>query len=263
MAIELSCNQFEEAVSDYIEGGLTPDVALAMRRHAHQCSACAEVLDEVRQALGLLADLPEQEMPRHLEARILQRTLAPREALGWRATLAALVRVLVQPRFALGFSMAVFAFALAINAAGINLAHLHWADLTPSQVSARMHRSLNRSVARGVAYYNDLRVVYEIQAALHQMRQGDNHRPPDGRDRSERNLNRPLPSFLSDIPAVAALFTGSESSGNSRERGSSSRGRVISSVAGTLPQFQKFLHMAPQTGLWMDSTKDGRPSQEI
>lgn len=262
MAIELGCNQFEEAVSDYIEGGLASDVGLAMRRHAHQCSACAQLLEDVRQALGLLADLPELEMPRRLEARILQRTLAPREALEWRATLAALVRGLVQPRFALGFSMAVFAFALAINAAGINLAHLHWADLRPSQISAHMHRSLNRSVARGVAYYNDLRVVYEIQAALHQMRQGDAHRPPDGRDRSERNLNRPLPSFLSDLPSVAGVFIGTKS-GDFLEEGIASRRRASASVAELLPQIQKSLPVAPQTGLWTDSTKDGRLSKEI
>lgn len=205
MAIELSCNQFEEAMSDYIEGVLTPDATLEMRRHAYHCSACAELLDEVRQTLGLLADLPELEAPRRLEARILRRTLAPREALGWRATLAALGHGLVQPKFALGFSMAVFAFALMINAAGINLAHLQWTDLTPSQISVNLRRSVNRTLARGVAYYNDLRVVYEIQAALHQMRQGDVQPPPDGHDHSKRNLNRPLPSVSGEAPIVAAL----------------------------------------------------------
>jgi hypothetical protein len=34
-------------------------------------------------------------------------------------------------------------------------------------------------------------------------------------------------------------------------------------VADLLPQFQKSLPMAPQTGLWTDSTKEGRPSEEI
>ncbi len=263
MAIELGCTQFEEAVSEYIEGGLTPDVALAMRRHAHQCPACAELLEEVRQTLGLLADLPELEMPRHLEARILQRTLAPREVLGWGATLAALVRGLMQPRFVLGFSMAVFAFALMINAAGVNLAHLRWADLAPAQVSARMHRSLNRGVARGVAYYNDLRVVYEIQAALHQMRQGDTSHSPNGRDRSERNRNQPQPSFLSGTPAVAALFSGVGSDEDPGKTGIALRQGAIFAAMNLVPQIRKPLTTAPHKGLWTDSTKDGRPSEEI
>lgn len=263
MVIELGCNQFEEAVSDYIEGALTPEVALAMRRHAHQCSACADLLEEVRQALGLLADLPDLETPRHLEARILQRTLAPREALGWGATLAALVRGLMQPRFALGFSMAVFAFALMINAAGINLAHLRWADLAPAQISARMHRSLNRGVARGVAYYNDLRVVYEIQAALHQMRQGDISHNPNGHDRSERNLNQPQPSFLTGVPAIAALLPGAGSNGDSGETEIAPRQGAIFAEMHLFSPFRKPLTTAPPKGLWTDSTKEGRPSEEI
>lgn len=206
MAIELSCNQFEEAVSDYTEGVLPPEMATAMRWHAHRCPACAELLEGLREALALLAEMPQVDPPPHLEAEILRRTLASREAAGWRASLRSLWHGLAQPKVALGFSMAVFAFALIINAAGINLSHVRVADLTPSQVSVTVRRNFNRTVARGVAYYNDLRVVYEIQAALHEMRQGDAPRPPDQRDRSEQNWESPESLPPSDPPAMVALF---------------------------------------------------------
>lgn len=261
MAIELGCTQFEEAVSDYIEGALAPDVAMAMRRHAHRCSACAGTLDDVRQALGLLAELPERDIPHRLEARILQRTLAPREALGWQAILRTLGRGLLQPKFVLGFSMAVFAFALVINAAGINLAHLQWTNLTPSRVTVNMRRNLNRTLARGVAYYNDLRVVYEIQAALHQMRQGDSRPAPDGHDRSERNLNRPLPSFSAEpsmAAAVSAVMTGA-----SHEGGMPAWQGNFAAVAIMSPYFEKSTSTAPTSGQGMKHTNAWRPIEEV
>jgi anti-sigma factor RsiW len=66
------CSEFEDRLSDYIEGALEPETHRLFAEHSLKCPVCHETLAEVRSAMQAcrVAVAP----PRDLEARILQST---------------------------------------------------------------------------------------------------------------------------------------------------------------------------------------------
>jgi anti-sigma factor RsiW len=67
------CSEFENRLSDYIEGTLEPEAHRLFAEHSLKCPICHETLGEVRSAMQAcrVAVVP----PRDLEARILQSTV--------------------------------------------------------------------------------------------------------------------------------------------------------------------------------------------
>ncbi|MGH9412799.1 MAG: zf-HC2 domain-containing protein [Terriglobales bacterium] len=214
------CAQFEGVLSEYREGTLPDALAALARQHVSQCSACTALVASIAEAQAHLAALPALDPPAHLLARILEQTLPHRaqfhgrraDPSGRRHGWSALWASLASPRFAMGVAMSVFAIALLLNAAQINLGQLfrtgNVEQLNPAVLTSAVSRNLNRAWARGVAYYHDLRVVYEIEAAIHQMREAKPANPGNGRNRSDRSLgpgedlaqNRPPGLFLKVTP---------------------------------------------------------------
>jgi hypothetical protein len=66
--------------------------------------------------------------------------------------------------------MAVFSFSIIINAAGVNLRHMTVEDLNPRTWFFRANRAGHLYYARAEKFYYDLRVVYEIESRLRQLR---------------------------------------------------------------------------------------------
>lgn len=204
------CAEFETALSDYRDGTLAAPAAARMRLHLAECTDCAARLAEVNQATAWLAALPSLEPPPTLVTQILAQTLAPRQL--HRSARAGFFPKLwaacTSPRFALAVAMSVFTVAVLLNAADINLRQVSLRQLTPSSLTSSLQRQVDRAWARGVSYYHDLRVVYEIEAAIHQMRQSPaapagaapGTGGPGGHDRSQRRS--PGPAGLT----VAALW---------------------------------------------------------
>jgi anti-sigma factor RsiW len=68
------CTEFEDRLTDYIDGALAGDEQRAFAEHALRCPVCHELLNEVRNAIvECRSDVPPQPTP-GLEARILLRT---------------------------------------------------------------------------------------------------------------------------------------------------------------------------------------------
>ena len=68
------CTDFEDRLTDYIDGALAGDEQRAFAEHALRCPVCHELLNEVRNAIvECRADVPPQPTP-GLEARILLAT---------------------------------------------------------------------------------------------------------------------------------------------------------------------------------------------
>ena len=74
------CAEFEDRLTDYLDGALGGDEQRAFGEHALRCPVCHELLNEVRNAVAeCRADVPPQPTP-GLEARILLKT-APETAM--------------------------------------------------------------------------------------------------------------------------------------------------------------------------------------
>ena len=74
------CAEFEDRLTDYLEGALASEDQRACAEHALRCPVCHDLLNEVKNTLRAVAtDLPP-EPSRQLEARILMQT-APETAM--------------------------------------------------------------------------------------------------------------------------------------------------------------------------------------
>jgi hypothetical protein len=75
--------------------------------------------------------------------------------------------------------MAVFSFSIIINAAGFNLRHMTIEDLNPRTWFFRANRAGHLYYARAEKFYYDLRVVYEIESRLRQLRSHPEEEPQE------------------------------------------------------------------------------------
>jgi hypothetical protein len=67
------CAEFEDRLTDYLEGALAADAQRSCAEHALRCPVCHDLLNEVKNALSACrADAPPPPS-RALEARILMR----------------------------------------------------------------------------------------------------------------------------------------------------------------------------------------------
>ena len=74
------CTEFEDRLTDYLDGALEGETQRAFGEHALRCPVCHDLLNEVKNAIvECRADMPPQPTP-GLEARILLKT-APETAM--------------------------------------------------------------------------------------------------------------------------------------------------------------------------------------
>jgi hypothetical protein len=90
----MACDEFEEHLTDYLDGFLPASLFHRWERHATLCGRCTNLPGEVVRSIGACYSYisEEQPVPAALHARILQATLGTTEAEQLRAPLAARVR---------------------------------------------------------------------------------------------------------------------------------------------------------------------------
>ena len=69
------CSDFENQLTDYIEGVVSPDMNREIAEHSLRCPVCHELLLAVRSTVDACRTAPVPSPSRELEARILQRTV--------------------------------------------------------------------------------------------------------------------------------------------------------------------------------------------
>ena len=83
----------------------------------------------------------------------------------------------LQPRFAMGMAMTVLSFAMLGRIAGIEMRQLKPADLDPVTVWTSAEDRVVRVWEKGVKYYQNLRLVFEIQTRLKEWTEEPADRP--------------------------------------------------------------------------------------
>ncbi len=83
-----------------------------------------------------------------------------------KVNLVAIKHTLMQPRLALTAAMAFFSITLTLNLAGVRLADIKVADLKPSSLRRQLYEA-NSHVVRNL---DNLRVVYEVEARVRDLR---------------------------------------------------------------------------------------------
>jgi hypothetical protein len=175
----MQCHEFDSLLTDALDGVLTGAQLDRFQVHGRVCRTCGLLLAEAEAGRNWLKGLTEVEPPASLVANILasttgvdtQRLWKPASARQPRTSwlehvqasfLEPLWATVRQPRFAMSFGMAFFALSVGLTVAGVKPADLKEVSLRPSSI----RQTYYHTQARVVRYYDNVRLVYEVQAAV-------------------------------------------------------------------------------------------------
>ena len=197
-----ACGQWETLLADALDGMLRPEDEATFSNHMASCVACTAMFEEARRGrewLDFLSDEPE--VPAGLLDRILAQT-GPGQtaelsiAAGEAAVITAgvplqkraksvrvpawqkpgfmgYVRRFAEPRLMMTAAMAFFSIALTLNMTGVRITKLKLADLKPTSIRMYMQRQITVAYTPIVRYYDHLRLVYEVQSRVREMRRNN------------------------------------------------------------------------------------------
>ena len=127
----MTCSEFEESLTDYLDGFLPAPFYHRWERHAALCDRCTELPGEVVRSIGACYTYISEELqvPVGLEKRILQATIGTLKAeevrAPWSARLASQLRIWLDPivspqlaRVAIMLLVAVFVLSNTVSADG-------------------------------------------------------------------------------------------------------------------------------------------------
>ena len=251
----MQCHEFDSLLSDALDGALKGSQLEAFQAHTRSCSVCGPLLAEVEAGRNWLKGLTEVEPSARLVTNILASTTgvdtqrlrvnvsaaqpyASRLGSSWWERTQAWASEAVQPiwatvrqpRFAMSFGMAFFSLSVALSVLGVKPADLRQVSFRPSAI----RHSYYNTQARVVRYYENIRLVYEVESRVRELKRNvtpveprSNESAPAKKDhkddttqqpeqKQERNYSQvddhlilacapvgPSPSHPSDLPVVS------------------------------------------------------------
>lgn len=173
----MKCQELDILLAEYVEGTLRGEHKSDVEAHLAVCPECATLVRDASGAVAFMERAAVVEPPPELVTRILfeisegpsrlERPSRLRRLLGGRL-FGGWIEPLLQPKFTMGLAMTILSFAMLGRFAGINVRQLKPSDLDPVKVYAAAEDRVQRGWARTVKYYENLRVVFEIQTQLHE-----------------------------------------------------------------------------------------------
>ena len=167
----MTCADLEILLADYVDQALHGEQKSAVESHLATCAACAELARDITGAVAFMERAAIVEAPPQLVTRILfEMTAGPSRAVvkpSWaRRWFGSWGERLLQPRFSMSVAMTILSFAMLGRFSGIQVHQLKPADLDPVKVWMAAEDRIHRTWERTVKYYENLRVVFEIQTQL-------------------------------------------------------------------------------------------------
>jgi hypothetical protein len=80
------------------------------------------------------------------------------------------IRRFAEPRLMMTAAMAFFSIALTLNLTGVKVSNLKLSDLKPSSLRSLVQRRLTMASTPIIRYYDNLRLVYEVQSRVRELR---------------------------------------------------------------------------------------------
>lgn len=123
----MTCGKIRHAIQSYVDGAATRAEREAVDAHVDRCAACAQVLADSRQLVGMLAAMPARrvsdEFERNLQAALRHTAPVSRSAAWWE-------RFRLQFEWRLRFPALVAASSLAVAmlAAVVTPSYVHYQE---------------------------------------------------------------------------------------------------------------------------------------
>jgi hypothetical protein len=175
----MQCVEFEASLAEALDAALHGASLVAFEAHQASCPACSAMFQETAAGMHWLRELEDVEPPKHLAHNILAQTIgtvpetnAKTTPIGesWlerlKARIAPVFAPVVTPRFAMSFGMAFFSITMLANIAGFHVSDLKHVDLSAKGVQ----KAYYSTEARVVRYYENIRLVYEIESRVRDLR---------------------------------------------------------------------------------------------
>ena len=220
-----ACGLWETLLADALDGLLRPEDEATFASHMATCPACTALFEEARKGREWLEFLsPEPEVPEGLLDKILAQTgpghtseyklatagnVVSMPIPAWqRPGMMGRIRRFAEPRLLMTAAMAFFSIALTLNMTGVRLTDFRISNLRPSAVRSFMERRLTMASTPIIRYYDHLRLVYEVESRVKEMRrnsqlqQQNQTQPAPGE--SKQNPNRKDGGSRVDPPQQSA-----------------------------------------------------------
>jgi hypothetical protein len=196
----LRCEEWEALLTEALDGLLKADERATFDAHGAECAVCAQLLKHAKQGQEWLQYLgAEPEVPSDLVERIVGKTsgsvVGGPLALAGAASVAApahllglpVRRVMWDTRMLMTAAMAFFSIALTLNLAGVRLTNLKLSDLTPASLEVNLTRQFYGAKGSLVRYYDNLRLVYEVESKMRDLRRSEQmQQPPQQQPQQQR-----------------------------------------------------------------------------
>jgi hypothetical protein len=230
----MECSEFEALLADALDDAIAADARTGFDEHGKSCAVCGPLLVEARQGMLMVQGLVELEPPKNLIHNILAATsMSKAEAeataqpgrAGWAARTRYSLRRSLQTsfsgamhsRFAMSFAMAFFSLSITLTLAGVKVTDVQNMVAHPSMLRKNAVMGYAHVEAKVASYYENLRLVYQVQAKVRELKKntapvtdtgGENRQqnrksaPDGGREKPNENY-----SMERDGSLIAQTFT--------------------------------------------------------
>jgi hypothetical protein len=193
----MQCAEFEGLLAEALDTTLQGSTLAAFEGHRQSCPLCAAVYSEASAGMRWMKSLEDVEPPKNLVHNILALTIgevpetspqAVPAGDGWfgklRARVSSVFAPVMSPRFAMSFGMAFFSVTMLANLAGLRVSDLKHVDLT----AKGLQKTYYSTEARVVRYYENIRLVYEIESRVRDLRRAA--RPEKQEEKTPKSPNK-------------------------------------------------------------------------
>jgi hypothetical protein len=200
----MECGEFEALLADALDDAVAAETRPAFEAHGKSCPVCGPLWQEAREGMLMVRGLAELEPPKNLVHNILAATsrkeataeqIADEAKLGWmerlRRSLSPGLTGLMHSRFAMSFAMAFFSLSITLTLAGVKVTDVKNMVEHPSLLRKNVVLGFTNVEAKVTSYYENLRLVYQVQAKVRELKKNTAPVSGPGENRQQNRKSAP------------------------------------------------------------------------
>ncbi len=200
----LECHDFEALLADALDQLLDEHTQAAFAEHGRTCVVCRPLLAEAREGMLLVRGLDKLEPPKNLVHNILASTSLMHASTAaassnvqesWMERLRRSLRPslggLAHSRFAMSFAMAFFSISITLTLGGVKISDVTNMVAHPTAMRKNAVLGFTHVEAKVTSYYENLRLVYQVQAKVRELRKNTTPAPDNNENRQQNWKSAP------------------------------------------------------------------------